>query len=281
MCAAPAPAPAADWIKHLPQAGKIERIEAYFRGHGYDPHRHDTYAIGHTLSGVQSFRYRGAMRHSLPGGTLVLHPDEMHDGHAGTDVGFRYRMIYVEPALLQSALGGKPLPFIEHAISHDPRLFAATRRLLQEDSDHRDALARDDALFDLANALQAAAGARRSRHVADFPAAERARQYLHDMFGNGGGVGITLDALAEAAGRDRWQLCRDFRVLYGTSPYRYLTQRRLELARNLMSSGTRILDAALLAGFADQSHMTRHFKQSYGLPPGRWSDMLGNQAALR
>lgn len=65
-----------DWVRRAPQHGAVERIEAYFAGHGYDPHRHDTYAIGQTLAGVQSFRYRRSQRHSLPGGCLVLHPDE-------------------------------------------------------------------------------------------------------------------------------------------------------------------------------------------------------------
>ena len=41
-----------DWVLRAPQAGRMERIEAFFSGHGYDPHRHDTYAIGRTLSGV-------------------------------------------------------------------------------------------------------------------------------------------------------------------------------------------------------------------------------------
>ncbi|MDT0137236.1 AraC family ligand binding domain-containing protein [Acidovorax sp. PRC11] len=55
------------------QAGGSERlpcIEAYFHGHGYAPHRHDTCAVGSTLAGVRSFRYRGEHRHSLPGQTL-------------------------------------------------------------------------------------------------------------------------------------------------------------------------------------------------------------------
>ena len=86
-----------DWLRRATAPSRIEIIEAYFRGHGYQPHRHDTYAIGRTLSGVQSFRYRGSMRHGLPGSTLVLHPDELHDGEAGTEEGFRYRMLYVEP----------------------------------------------------------------------------------------------------------------------------------------------------------------------------------------
>ncbi len=52
-----------DWVLRAPQHGAVERIEAYFAGHGYDPHRHDTYAIGQTLAGVQSFRYRRSQRH--------------------------------------------------------------------------------------------------------------------------------------------------------------------------------------------------------------------------
>ncbi len=47
---------------------------------------HDTYAIGQTIAGVQSFHYRGGRQHSLPGGTIVLHPDEIHrwrGGHRG------------------------------------------------------------------------------------------------------------------------------------------------------------------------------------------------------
>jgi len=101
--------PKQDWILRAAPGGHVERIEAYFGGHGYDMHRHDTYAIGRTLSGVQSFNYRRDYRHSLPGGTIVLHPDEPHDGQAGTDAGFHYRMIYVEPALIQQILGGRPL----------------------------------------------------------------------------------------------------------------------------------------------------------------------------
>src|SRR6266436_6203914 len=79
----------------------IERIEAYFPRHGFSPHRHDTYAIGITLSGVQTFRYRGEARHCLPGQCHILHPDEIHDGASGTSDGFAYRILYIDPCLVQ------------------------------------------------------------------------------------------------------------------------------------------------------------------------------------
>ncbi|MCS5515022.1 AraC family ligand binding domain-containing protein [Pseudomonas qingdaonensis] len=60
---------------------------------------------------MQSFSYRGASRHSLPGEILVLHPDEVHDGHAGSASGFRYRMLYLTPALVQEVLGASRCRF--------------------------------------------------------------------------------------------------------------------------------------------------------------------------
>jgi hypothetical protein len=58
----------ADWVRLAQSPSQTERIEAFFGGHGYEPHRHDTYAIGQTIAGVQSFHYRGGLQHSLPGG---------------------------------------------------------------------------------------------------------------------------------------------------------------------------------------------------------------------
>ncbi len=265
-----------DWMHRAPTAGKLERFEAFISGHGYDMHRHDTYAIGRTLSGVQSFQYRGQERHSLPGRTIVLHPDEPHDGQAGTDDGFQYRMLYVEPSLIQQILGGKPLPFVKNGISADPRLFAATDALLQGMDSTVDALEEADAMFDLAHALHKVSGVSHSKQSFDYRAAEKAREFIHSAIDST----VTLDALAAHSGRDRWSLSRDFRCLFGTSPYRYLTMRRLDVVRAMLMQGQSLVDAALAAGFVDQSHMTRHFSKTYGMSPSRWQKMqrLGSAA---
>jgi len=263
-----------DWIHRAPGSDGVERIEAFFADAAYGLHRHDTYAIGRTLSGVQSFIYRGGERHSLPGGTMVLHPDEAHDGQAGTEDGFRYRMIYIEPSLIQNILGGKPLPFIKDGISRDPRLYAASEALLQSMDLAIDALEQDDALFDLAHALDAAAGMRRRAQNFDYHAAERAREYIHGALDRT----VTLEELAVHSGRDRWSLSRDFRLLFGTSPYRYLVMRRLDLVKTLLLQGESLVNAALLAGFSDQSHMTRHFIKTFGLSPARWLKMRSAHA---
>ncbi len=259
-----------DWIVHSPGSDQIEIIEAFFSGHAYDLHRHDTYAIGRTFAGVQSFRYRGALRNNHPGGIMVLHPDELHDGHAGSVDGFLYRMMYIEPALIQQVLPSRSLPFVPGGLSHDDRLIRATAVLLGALDSPLESLETDDALYDLALALNAVSGAIPTRTVLDYAAAERAREFIHDNLG----ATVTIDQLSEHANRDRWGLSRDFRQLFGTSPHRYLIMRRLDRVKQALIAGQTLVEAALAAGFYDQSHMSRHFCQAFGISPHKWKNMV-------
>jgi AraC-like DNA-binding protein len=146
-------------------------------------------------------------------------------------------------------------------VTGDTRLLRAVDTLLGAE----EGLEHDDALYDLARALDAASAPGAARLI-DYQAAERARAFIHEAPEEAS----SLEALEAASGRDRWSLSRDFRLAFGTSPYRYLVLRRLDRARALMQAGTPLAEAAAEAGFADQAHMTRHFRKAFGLPPGRW-----------
>ena len=254
-------------------------MEAFFRGYAYDPHRHDTYAFGLTLSGVQSFDYRGAQRDSLSGHAIVLHPDEIHNGRSGIAGGFRYRMLYVEPRLIRAAIGegGRSLPFVSAAVSQDARLVGAVARALRDLESPLDAMAADDLVERLAAALLAldpsAAGPRTQR--VEPAALERVRDYL-----DAHATEIVDSAALEAvAGLDRFALARQFRAAFGTSPYNYLVMRRLDRARRMLVRDVSLAEAAFACGFADQSHLTRQFRRAYGVTPGRWRS-LRNHAAM-
>jgi AraC-like DNA-binding protein len=253
-----------NWMVRAP--GTVERIEACFSGTAFTPHRHDTYAIGVTLEGVQSFDYRGVTRHSLPGQFVILHPDELHDGRAGDDRAFRYRTAYVAPAHIQDALGGCPLPFIAGAVSSDRRLKAAIRSLLVDYDRPLSEAEYQDVVHDLAQALQRVTGVARALTSVNRQAAKRAREVIEARDGKD----VSLAELEAVTGHDRWQLSRDFRALFGTSPYRYLVARRLDKARSLLLAGHGIAESAIASGFADQSHFGRTFKKTFGVTPNAW-----------
>ncbi len=256
--------PGENWFVEAP--GDIHRIEACLTGVAYAPHRHDTYTIGITLSGIQSFSYRGAERASYPGQIVILHPDEQHDGRAGDDRAFRYRAAYISPVDIQEALNGQTLPFVEGGISDDARLHRAAAALLQDYERQLTRLERDDALYDLALALREAAGSAVAIKRANREAATGARDYIEANLTGG----FSLEDLERATGHCRWQLSRDFRAMFGTSPYRYLILRRLDLARRMMRTGGAIAEIAHACRFSDQSHFGRVFKQAYGLTPKAW-----------
>lgn len=256
-------------MRQAPPAPGLERIEAYFARHAYDPHRHDTYALGVTLSGVQSFDYRGARCDSQHGDVIVLHPDEAHDGRSGGEDGFRYRMLYVEPRLILEALGETAaLPFVSDAVRADPRLLAALRLALGDLDHGLEPLERDRALAAIAMALHAAEGSspRRASSATCSTAVERARAFLNEHFDRT----VASEELEAVTGLDRYSLARHFRAQLGASPYRYLIMRRLDRVRRGIDAGESLAQAAADSGFADQSHMTRQFKQAFGVSPGRW-----------
>jgi AraC-like DNA-binding protein len=85
--------------------------------------------------------------------------------------------------------------------------------------------------------------------------------------------------LERVADLDRFSLARAFRAAFGTAPHRYLIARRLAAARRLIAGGTALAEIAGACGFADQSHLSRHFKAHIGVTPGRYARLLARQGA--
>lgn len=246
----------------------IERLEAHFRGQAFAPHRHDVYAIGLTLAGVQAFRYRGEQRHCLAGQCHVLHPDEVHDGAAATGAGFGYRMCYVDPALVQDALGGRPLPFVASPVLDTALLPADFAAEVWDLDAALDDVARAVLTVAVADLLVTAAGETAPRLAT---LAVEAVTRVRALIASHPEAAVPMAALERESGLDRWTLARHFRALFGTSPGRFRTLRRLDTVRRMIGAGIGLAEASVTAGFADQSHMSRRFKAAYGMTPGAWA----------
>jgi AraC-like DNA-binding protein len=254
-----------------PSAG-LQRLTAQFGGHAYDLHRHETYAVGLTLWGAQSFHYRGALRTSRGGQVMVIHPDEAHDGHANNDAsvdqGFAYRMLYVDPASVSTALDGANPPFVPDVVADDPALAGLLHEAFADFPQALEPLALDAIVGRLAELLaERGDGAKPTPSKTAHRAVTRAREFLAAEAHRT----VSSEELEKISGLDRFALARHFRVAFGTSPHRFQVGRRLARAQAMIAAGVSLSETAAAAGFADQSHLTRHFSARFGLTPGRWA----------
>src|SRR5262245_31742573 len=262
----------ADRLEFAPETDGLLRLEACLAAHAYRPHRHGTYAIGITLTGVQRYNYRKARRESLPGEVVVLHPDELHDGEAGTEIALLYRMLYIRPEAVREALGARArsLPFVRDGHSKDWRLAKAVLGAVEDFSRPLAPLEVDEAVLDVAEALLALdrdVASKRGTPSGVPTVVRRARELLDEADAGS----ITSHDLEVASGLSRFDLARHFRRAFGTSPHRYLLMRRLERGRGMMCDArTPLAEIAAAAGFADQAHFTRQFRKAFGFTPGLW-----------
>jgi AraC-like DNA-binding protein len=81
---------------------------------------------------------------------------------------------------------------------------------------------------------------------------------------------IYLEELAALAGLSVCRFVTVFRRQIGLTPYRFICHRRISYAKRLLRDGVPMALAASEAGFFDQSHFSRHFKNICGITPGRY-----------
>jgi AraC-like DNA-binding protein len=105
------------------------------------------------------------------------------------------------------------------------------------------------------------------------PAVERARVYLQ----NRPTQSVTLPEVGAIAGVTVPYLVRSFSRTVGLPPGSYHAQVRLARARRLLAEGKSATWVAYECGFADQSHLSRRFKECHGVTPGAFQEQYLEQ----
>lgn len=82
---------------------------------------------------------------------------------------------------------------------------------------------------------------------------------------------LDLAAVAARAGYSRYHFARRFREVYGETPGRYLTRRRIERAQDLLrSANLTVTEICLLVGFTSLGTFSARFKQQVGVSPSQF-----------
>jgi AraC-like DNA-binding protein len=238
--------------------------------HHFPRHSHDQFGIGVIAFGAhRSWSAVGAVN-ALAGDVIMVNPGEIHDG-APLDANVRgWRMVYIDPALLaheiNEEVAGGPIEIVR-PVARDPVLAGIFARLfacLATPQSVR--LAIDESLLRTLMCSVERHGNVRLFSRGRSPTVAKAVQRLVAVPEQP----VSLVKLATLAGVSRFQLLRGFKRDMGITPHAYLIQRRARLARRLLADGRAPAEAAIQAGFADQSHMTRALVRQFGITPGRY-----------
>ena len=260
-------------FKQSAHRGGIELYRAHIVRYAFEPHTHEAYGFGVIDAGVERFRYRGSEHLAPPQSLVLMNPDVLHTGRAETAHGWRYRMAYVDAALLREVAGEADWSFAEPVLQHAAsaqRASRALQALWAADAP----LAFDGALLDLLQAVQP--HARRGppeRAVEGHAPLQRAIDLMHDRLAEP----LTLADLAQAAGLSPFHFQRCFKARHHATPHQMLMALRLFRAKRQLAAG---LAPALVAadnGLTDQAHLTRRFAGMYGVTPARYQQQMGLQ----
>lgn len=258
------------WQPDSPSVIGMVRLEHEDRGKTtYAEH----YSVVVIYEGAFDGWYRGAVRTHVAGAIKLQEPGEVHRAlrvHAPfTLQGAAFSSEMVAAAAEALGLRG-PVHFnaaSEGAGERATRLaFALHAAVVRADAPE---IERATLVAELLSEILAPGPRPRARRGGEqAPRAVRlARAFLHDALAEK----ITLDALAEHAGLDKFHLVRAFRAEVGLPPYEYLTHVRVSKAKELLQRGARVAEAAQAVGFYDESQLHRHFRRIAGITPGRFS----------
>ncbi|MGP0059575.1 MAG: helix-turn-helix domain-containing protein [Beijerinckiaceae bacterium] len=264
------------WVDH--DLAGVSLLRASFGTLSFAPHVHDELVVAVTEDGAGRFITRGISDVGTSRSIMVFNPDEPHSGGVASERGWHYRGLYVGAKVLQHICEtidrrANATPYFRNSVLNDSELaeFLVRAHLALEDRDAR--LIRESLFVAAFVKLFERHGEPRLQLAAvgyEQGPVLRALDYMRANFA----ADLTIYDLASCAALSPFHFARSFRKVTGLPPHAYLIQLRLNQARRLLADGKSPTEAALTVGFYDQSHLTNHFKRTYGITPGQYAKAL-------
>ena len=257
-----------------PRLSGVELVSVCYRERSFPEHSHDEYVVGAVVGGAELLSVAGRSHRVATGDVLQLHPDEAHANATIGAEALRYHVLYLRDDVVRRFLDeGDDRSALRFAspVSGDRLLFdavLAADATLRRDTAGR--LEQETALGTLVQTLGRRSPGSADRSVGARAPSDRiasAKAYIDACCAEDFG----LHDLAALSGLSVFHFTRSFKKAIGLSPLAYRNQRRIVQARMRLLDGQPIAQVAVELGYADQSHLTRHFQRIVGASPRRYT----------
>lgn len=232
-------------------------VAAYLEASEGPSHVHEEWQFG-VLETASKLSLGAFSRcNASPEDVTIVPPYQVHSERGIAGEAPKWRMLYVTAAMVNQVYG-RGAPRVRRPVVTDPVAAAELRDLLWRSG--------DGSLADVGQWLNRflerhAEGAAVSQRASTV---ERARAYLEQHPTQP----VTLMEMGAIVGVTPAHLVRSFSRVVGLPPQSYHAQVRLARARRLLAEGKPATWVAYECGFADQSHLSRRFKECHGVTPG-------------
>ena len=262
---------------HHTWLGDYEISSTTCSGLTFARHSHDECVIGVNLIGEEKVWLDRRTFEAGPGSITLYNPGQIQGGGAAQDAPWHFVSLYAGADRLAADLGLAHLEF-DRALCFAPAL-AAQLAQAAKGALSADPLVRglnEEALVLLLAEVVRLSGVRLPGSAsAGSQLVAQAQELLAAQLQQG----VALDALGDELGLSKFHVLRTFQKETGLSPRQWAMQLRTRRAQGLLRSGLGAAEVAHDLGFADQSHLNRHFRAAYGITPGRYQTAIRSKTA--
>lgn len=242
-------------------------------------HFHEYYVIGFVEGGRRHLWCKDR-EYDLSAGDLILfNPRDNHYCAPLNGEILDYRAVNIKPEVMAASVreitGREYMPHFTCNVVYQSDITGSLGNLYDAIITKAPRLAKEEALFFLLEQvlMEYAAPFEESGFSGPNPQIQTLCDYMEAHFSEN----ITLDDLLSMTTFGKSYLLRAFTRQVGVSPYRYLQTIRLDRAKKFLEQGMAPVDAAMTAGFSDQSHFTNFFKEFIGLTPKQYQRIFTDQ----
>lgn len=249
-------------------------------------HHHDFHEIFFLISGDVTYTIESRQYHVMPGDLLLISPQELHQICIRPEMSVYERFVlWVDPQMLGristsisdlkkhlepgSSQQGNLLRIKPEDCSHVRQLFEQLWQESENDGYGSDLL-RQSLLVQLLVTINRLA-ANPSGDTGEVTHASKAVSKVVDHINLHYAEPLSLDTLAELVYVSKYHLSHEFNRQVGTSVYRYIQKKRLQIARQLLGQGKRPNEVYGSCGFTDYAGFYRAFRAEYSISPREYA----------
>lgn len=266
-----------DIVKHICYDRQLN-IEAYqFTGMAqpFPNHFHNYYVTGLVKKGSRLMQCRGIEYNIKQGDIVIFNPYDNHsciqNGGSSFDyIGFNIQketFLYISEKITGER---KPYIFAKNVIQ-DHKLYFLFSSLNKMVMDKQNVTKKEEIFLLFIKLLLEKYGKLHGNITEPYIyGIETACRFMQENLDSH----IVLDQLCKSSHLNQQALLRAFKKYKKITPYRYLQVLRVEKAKQLLEEGMCPAQAALQAGFTDQSHLSHFFNKFTGITPAMYGNIF-------